>query len=498
MVRNSHEPNPRTASTPAPLSYLTILGLQVPYTEDAVRQAFREAAKTAHPDGGGTQERFVELQRAYEKALQHVHDKPGPRKPTSRKAESGRSHPAAVFIRLRYPKAADRRRVVSGVLEAVAASLFAVCAIWWLLRPAEQVDDPEVSSSETNQTVTVSDHPVDDSTSPTEFPRQSRPGNFKDEMSEGVDSRRSAAEPSPRSPDTANSASVLPLDVAQPVDHDYDLPSQPIAAAQTPAQSIDSVLLSALVTIDTSRFLREADDFESVDDRTFDDVAAGSMSWDQVPQSIHTLLTDDYARSARRPVLSKGAAVRPFPSRASGHVKDNTTLPGHSHFAEGGNSAVLEQFIGTDVPAAATLRRPPPAAIPWTYGRAPDLSAPVVQSANHKRPGWTYDSENLDGYGRKLSRRSILPEEPRGRQNVLDRLFPWRANISQGATSRPNSARHNVLSQYFGHARKSWHGSGYSSPLPRRGIQAYGFDRSDQIPFLPDGTYYDAARYGGY
>jgi curved DNA-binding protein CbpA len=54
---------------PEPHPALALLGLRVPYTRQDAEQAFREAAKAAHPDHGGDPSRFKELQSAYEQAL---------------------------------------------------------------------------------------------------------------------------------------------------------------------------------------------------------------------------------------------------------------------------------------------------------------------------------------------------------------------------------------------------------------------------------------------
>lgn len=50
----------------------TVLGLRLPCTRDDVRAAFRARALNEHPDHGGTNARFVQLKRAYEKALEEV------------------------------------------------------------------------------------------------------------------------------------------------------------------------------------------------------------------------------------------------------------------------------------------------------------------------------------------------------------------------------------------------------------------------------------------
>lgn len=48
---------------------MTILSLQIPYSQDDVRRAYKRLAKTMHPDGGGTSAGFVELKRAHDEAL---------------------------------------------------------------------------------------------------------------------------------------------------------------------------------------------------------------------------------------------------------------------------------------------------------------------------------------------------------------------------------------------------------------------------------------------
>lgn len=60
---------PAQPPLPEPHPALKLLGLQAPYTAQQAELAFREAAKTAHPDHGGDPRAFVELQAAYEQAL---------------------------------------------------------------------------------------------------------------------------------------------------------------------------------------------------------------------------------------------------------------------------------------------------------------------------------------------------------------------------------------------------------------------------------------------
>lgn len=51
---------------------LAVLGLDEAATPDDVRAAYRRLSKERHPDAGGTEAAFVELQQAYEQALQLV------------------------------------------------------------------------------------------------------------------------------------------------------------------------------------------------------------------------------------------------------------------------------------------------------------------------------------------------------------------------------------------------------------------------------------------
>jgi hypothetical protein len=49
------------------------LNLVWPCTETDVKRAYRTLAKSAHPDGGGSQDKFLALQEAYVQALQFCH-----------------------------------------------------------------------------------------------------------------------------------------------------------------------------------------------------------------------------------------------------------------------------------------------------------------------------------------------------------------------------------------------------------------------------------------
>ena len=60
--------------------YYQILGINRTSTEDEIKQAFRNLAKTHHPDKGGDKEKFQELQEAYDTLMdpekKHVYDNP--------------------------------------------------------------------------------------------------------------------------------------------------------------------------------------------------------------------------------------------------------------------------------------------------------------------------------------------------------------------------------------------------------------------------------------
>jgi Leucine Rich repeat len=60
-----------TSSADRP-EFMIHLGLLPPYTADDVRMAYRERAKLAHPDHGGTVAQFKELQEAYDRALEYT------------------------------------------------------------------------------------------------------------------------------------------------------------------------------------------------------------------------------------------------------------------------------------------------------------------------------------------------------------------------------------------------------------------------------------------
>jgi hypothetical protein len=48
---------------------LAALGLSWPSTDADIRRAYRARVKTAHPDGGGSSQKFIELRVAYQQAL---------------------------------------------------------------------------------------------------------------------------------------------------------------------------------------------------------------------------------------------------------------------------------------------------------------------------------------------------------------------------------------------------------------------------------------------
>lgn len=55
---------------PAPMQWWNVLGISPQATEDEIRAAYRQLAKVHHPDAGGSHEKFVTIQQAYERALQ--------------------------------------------------------------------------------------------------------------------------------------------------------------------------------------------------------------------------------------------------------------------------------------------------------------------------------------------------------------------------------------------------------------------------------------------
>ncbi len=51
------------------------LGLDLPCTEEEVKQAYRRLAETLHPDRGGDRQRFLLLQGQFEEAIQFLRDR---------------------------------------------------------------------------------------------------------------------------------------------------------------------------------------------------------------------------------------------------------------------------------------------------------------------------------------------------------------------------------------------------------------------------------------
>jgi DnaJ-domain-containing protein 1 len=56
--------------TPENLKAFALLGIDPPSTPDQIRQAYRQKARSLHPDLGGEMEAFIHLQRAYRMALE--------------------------------------------------------------------------------------------------------------------------------------------------------------------------------------------------------------------------------------------------------------------------------------------------------------------------------------------------------------------------------------------------------------------------------------------
>ena len=63
-------------------NYYNILGLTKNASEDEIKQAYRNLAKTHHPDKGGNKEKFQEIQEAYDTLSdpqkKHIYDNPAP------------------------------------------------------------------------------------------------------------------------------------------------------------------------------------------------------------------------------------------------------------------------------------------------------------------------------------------------------------------------------------------------------------------------------------
>src|SRR5438309_9377512 len=59
-------------SCPDAPGFLVALGLLPPYTAEDVHMAYRDKAKQAHRDHGGTVDAFLKLQQAYERSLEYA------------------------------------------------------------------------------------------------------------------------------------------------------------------------------------------------------------------------------------------------------------------------------------------------------------------------------------------------------------------------------------------------------------------------------------------
>lgn len=60
--------------------FLVKLGVMLPCTPDDVKQAYLVKVRSVHPDRGGTQEQFIEVQQAFERATEYAHFLSGRRK----------------------------------------------------------------------------------------------------------------------------------------------------------------------------------------------------------------------------------------------------------------------------------------------------------------------------------------------------------------------------------------------------------------------------------
>ncbi len=70
FVVQMSEPSPTTPGQRP--GFMVTLGLLPPYTAEDVQAAYREKAKTSHPDRGGSATEFEELHKAYEQAQEYL------------------------------------------------------------------------------------------------------------------------------------------------------------------------------------------------------------------------------------------------------------------------------------------------------------------------------------------------------------------------------------------------------------------------------------------
>jgi hypothetical protein len=116
-------------------SYLEILRLRPSFSEEDAHRAFREAAKTAHPDRGGDPKAFIELQQAYERALASLAHQIPPQIGAEARRKPSRAAANINLLLLRYPRPVQNSSLLFGVLEGVAAAALIAFTIWWLLQP---------------------------------------------------------------------------------------------------------------------------------------------------------------------------------------------------------------------------------------------------------------------------------------------------------------------------------------------------------------------------
>lgn len=72
--RQSSPPPKNNHKVKAPSSDLEILGLKDGYSKAELKKAYRRLAKELHPDLGGDSRRFNELNHAYNRLLEVIHD----------------------------------------------------------------------------------------------------------------------------------------------------------------------------------------------------------------------------------------------------------------------------------------------------------------------------------------------------------------------------------------------------------------------------------------
>lgn len=158
-MATSSPPTRSPASDPRPSAWAA-LGLTSPFTVEEVHRAFREAAKSAHPDAGGDPRRFIELQRAYEIALDDAAARSDSK---SSRSPVAPSRPVAPFVMVRLPRRRAAPKLFRALVELFAVAAF-ILAIFWATSMQREDNLPPRLTDEDGTWHGNAPHPSEDDT----------------------------------------------------------------------------------------------------------------------------------------------------------------------------------------------------------------------------------------------------------------------------------------------------------------------------------------------